>query len=167
MQLGLLNGFIGALAGSLVVRLVKWLFEVGFGREALGLGDADLLMMAGAFLGWQIAVLSFFIGAMAALVLKIVELVLSEAVTRAGQPGVAVRAGAGAGGGDHVVRVEVARPAGAVRILRWFTLGVSVGLIASGCSPPGCSCGDPRKSRRPRRRSSRDAKRSVTTWPIS
>jgi leader peptidase (prepilin peptidase)/N-methyltransferase len=67
-QLGLLNGVVGALAGSLVVRWVKWLFETGFGREALGLGDADLLMMAGAFLGWQIAVVSLFAGAVAALV---------------------------------------------------------------------------------------------------
>ncbi|MCE9564732.1 MAG: prepilin peptidase [Planctomycetes bacterium] len=71
IRLGLLNGIIGALAGSLVVRLVKGLFELGFGREAMGLGDADLLMMAGAFLGWQIAVLSLFLGAGAALVLKI------------------------------------------------------------------------------------------------
>ena len=68
-QLGLLNSVIGALVGSLVVRAVKWLFETGFGREALGLGDADLLMMAGAFLGWQIAVFSLFVGAFAALVL--------------------------------------------------------------------------------------------------
>jgi len=66
-QLGLLNSVIGALAGSLVVRWVKWLFETGFGKEALGLGDADLLMMAGAFLGWQPAVLSLFVGAFAAL----------------------------------------------------------------------------------------------------
>jgi leader peptidase (prepilin peptidase)/N-methyltransferase len=66
-QLGLLNALIGALAGSLIVRCVKWLFETGFGNEALGLGDADLLMMAGAFLGWQIAVFSLFVGAFAAL----------------------------------------------------------------------------------------------------
>lgn len=66
-KLGLLNAVVGALAGSFVVRGVKWLFEVGFGKEALGLGDADLLMMAGAFLGWQPAVLSLFVGAFAAL----------------------------------------------------------------------------------------------------
>ena len=66
-QLGLLNSVVGAMAGSLVVRAVKWLFEFGFGNEALGLGDADLLMMAGAFLGWQQAVVSLFVGAFAAL----------------------------------------------------------------------------------------------------
>lgn len=66
-KLGVLNAVVGALGGSLVVRWVKWLFETGFGKEALGLGDADLLMMAGAFLGWQPAVLSLFVGAFAAL----------------------------------------------------------------------------------------------------
>ncbi|VTR93947.1 peptidase a24 : Prepilin signal peptidase PulO-like peptidase OS=Singulisphaera acidiphila (strain ATCC BAA-1392 / DSM 18658 / VKM B-2454 / MOB10) GN=Sinac_2635 PE=4 SV=1: DiS_P_DiS: Peptidase_A24: Peptidase_A24 [Gemmata massiliana] len=74
-KLGLLNSVIGALVGSLVIRITKWLFETGFGREALGLGDADLLMMAGAFLGWQIPVLSLFVGAVAALVLKVLEVI--------------------------------------------------------------------------------------------
>ena len=80
-KLGLLNGVLGALAGSLVVRATKWLFETGFGREALGLGDADLLMMAGAFLGWQIAVMSLFIGSFAAIVLKLLEAFLFPADT--------------------------------------------------------------------------------------
>lgn len=75
VQLGLLNGVIGALVGSIFLRIVKWLFEVGFGKEALGLGDADLLMMAGAFLGWQIAVMSLFVGAFTALAFKIPELI--------------------------------------------------------------------------------------------
>ena len=75
-QLGLLNSVIGALVGSLVVRVVKWLFETGFGREALGLGDADLLMMTGAFFGWQVPVLALFVGSFAALILKLIELAL-------------------------------------------------------------------------------------------
>ncbi len=78
-QLGLMNSLIGALAGSLVIRIVKGLFEVGFGREAMGMGDADLLMMAGAFLGWQIAVLSLFVGSLAALVLKLVVMIVVPA----------------------------------------------------------------------------------------
>jgi leader peptidase (prepilin peptidase) / N-methyltransferase len=77
-KLGLLNSLIGALAGSLVVRVVKWLFETGFGREALGLGDADVLMMAGAFLGWQMAVMSLFVGAFVALIVfKLPGLILA------------------------------------------------------------------------------------------
>lgn len=83
IQMGLLTALLGGLAGSLVVRLIKWLFEVGFGREAMGLGDADLLMMAGAFLGWQIAVLSLFVGAIAALLLKVLGMLL---IPRASAP---------------------------------------------------------------------------------
>jgi leader peptidase (prepilin peptidase)/N-methyltransferase len=82
-QIGILNAVIGALVGSLVVRVTKWLFETGLGREALGLGDADLLMMAGAFLGWQIPVLSLFTGAIAALVLKALAAVIRPGVPAA------------------------------------------------------------------------------------
>ncbi len=78
-QLGLLNGLVGALAGTAIIRVVKGLFEVGLGKEALGLGDADLLMMAGAFLGWQPVVLSLFVGSFAALAIKLPTM-LVEAV---------------------------------------------------------------------------------------
>src|SRR5262249_31902271 len=52
-QLGFVTGLAGAAAGNLMMRSVKFIFEKGMGREALGLGDADLMMMAGAFIGWQ------------------------------------------------------------------------------------------------------------------
>ncbi len=80
-QLGLLNGVIGALVGSLVIRATKWFFETGFGREALGLGDADLLMMAGAFLGWQIPVVSLFVGSLAAIVLMVLQKLVQRRAT--------------------------------------------------------------------------------------
>ena len=70
-QLGLLSSLVGAAFGMGLVRVIKFLFEVGIGKEALGLGDADLLMMVGAFLGWQVVFFSFFIGAVAALALKV------------------------------------------------------------------------------------------------
>jgi len=66
-QLGLMTGLIGAAAGTAIVRVFKFLFEVGFGQDALGLGDADLLMMVGAFLGWQVVVIGFFAGAIVAI----------------------------------------------------------------------------------------------------
>lgn len=81
-QLGLLNGLIGAAVGTGIVRLFKFLFEVGFGQEALGLGDADLLMMVGAFLGWQVVVIGFFAGAIVALLIKIPAMVWSLIVNK-------------------------------------------------------------------------------------
>jgi leader peptidase (prepilin peptidase)/N-methyltransferase len=69
--LGLLNGLIGAAVGTYLVRVFKFLFEWGFGQEALGLGDADLLMMVGAFLGWQVALLGFFAGAFVAILIAV------------------------------------------------------------------------------------------------
>ena len=70
-QLGLLSSLAGAAFGMGLVRAIKSLFEVGIGKEALGLGDADLMMMVGAFLGWQVVFFGFFFGAVAALALKL------------------------------------------------------------------------------------------------
>jgi leader peptidase (prepilin peptidase)/N-methyltransferase len=75
--LGLINGLVGATVGMLIGRGVKAAFELGMGREALGLGDADLLMMAGAFLGWQAIVLSLFVGAFLTLFVVIPQKVFS------------------------------------------------------------------------------------------
>jgi leader peptidase (prepilin peptidase)/N-methyltransferase len=70
--LGLVTGLAGAATGMVLIRLVKFLFDKGLGKESLGLGDADLMMMAGAFLGWQPVVVAFFIGAMVSIPLGLV-----------------------------------------------------------------------------------------------
>jgi leader peptidase (prepilin peptidase) / N-methyltransferase len=70
--LGLLTGLAGAAAGMILLRAIKFMFERGLGREALGLGDADLMMLAGAFVGWQPVIVAFFVGTFAALPLGLV-----------------------------------------------------------------------------------------------
>jgi leader peptidase (prepilin peptidase)/N-methyltransferase len=75
-QLGLVTGIAGALAGTFLVRAIAWLAQKGLGREALGLGDADLMMMAGAFLGWQPVILAFFLSAVPALVFAFVNVLV-------------------------------------------------------------------------------------------
>jgi leader peptidase (prepilin peptidase)/N-methyltransferase len=72
---GLATGCAGVLAGTLVLRAVRFVFGVGRGIEGLGVGDADLMMMAGAFLGWQPIVVAFFVAVFPALVFGILQLV--------------------------------------------------------------------------------------------
>jgi leader peptidase (prepilin peptidase)/N-methyltransferase len=74
-QTGLVTGLAGALAGTLMLRVVRFLFTLGLGLEALGLGDADLMMMAGAFLGWQPVVVAFLIGVFVGLLFGVAQLV--------------------------------------------------------------------------------------------
>jgi leader peptidase (prepilin peptidase)/N-methyltransferase len=51
--MGLATALAGAVLGTGLVRLIRFIFGWGLGKEAMGLGDADLMMMIGAFLGWQ------------------------------------------------------------------------------------------------------------------
>jgi len=74
-QLGLATGLAGALAGMLVLRGVRFLFGLGRGIEGLGVGDADLMMMAGSFVGWQPILMAFFLGVFPALLFGIVQVV--------------------------------------------------------------------------------------------
>jgi leader peptidase (prepilin peptidase)/N-methyltransferase len=81
-RLGLATGLAGALAGTLLLRLVRFLFSKGLGMEALGLGDADLLMMAGSFVGWQPVVVAFFISALPGLLFGLVDLAIRKRALR-------------------------------------------------------------------------------------
>jgi leader peptidase (prepilin peptidase)/N-methyltransferase len=72
-QLGLATGLAGLLLGTVMLRTIGFLFSRGLGREALGLGDADLMMMAGAFMGWQAVVVAFFASVIPGLVFIAVQ----------------------------------------------------------------------------------------------
>jgi leader peptidase (prepilin peptidase) / N-methyltransferase len=75
-QTGLATGVLGALAGTFLLRAIGFIFSAGLGKEALGLGDADLMMMAGSFLGWQVVVVAFFLSVIPALFVGIIQLVV-------------------------------------------------------------------------------------------
>jgi leader peptidase (prepilin peptidase)/N-methyltransferase len=52
-----------------------WAWFGRVGGRALGLGDADLMMMAGSFIGWQLVVVSFLVGAIPGLILGVAQLI--------------------------------------------------------------------------------------------
>jgi leader peptidase (prepilin peptidase)/N-methyltransferase len=73
-QLGLATGLAGAIAAMVILRGVRFLFGLGRGKEGLGLGDADLMMMVGAFVGWQPVVLAFFVAVFPGLIFAVGQL---------------------------------------------------------------------------------------------
>src|SRR5262245_19181940 len=89
-QTGLATGVAGLLAGTLVLRGVGFIFARGLGKEALGLGDADLMMMAGAFLGWQPVIVAFFLGTFPALLFGIGQLIFRRGNALPFGPGLAI-----------------------------------------------------------------------------
>lgn len=74
---GLAVGLLGLVVGGGLVWFVRVVGGKAFGREAMGFGDVTLLGMVGAFLGWQAAVLTFFLAAFVGLVPALVKLLLN------------------------------------------------------------------------------------------
>jgi leader peptidase (prepilin peptidase) / N-methyltransferase len=63
----LIFGRIAAICGAaLLLMLIRWLYKAVRHREGMGLGDVKLLAMIAAFLGFWPAILSLFVGTLAA-----------------------------------------------------------------------------------------------------
>ncbi|MGB9179619.1 MAG: prepilin peptidase [Pyrinomonadaceae bacterium] len=58
----LVGAVVGALVGGGSLWLMGYLWEKLRGVEAMGLGDVKMMFMAGAYLGWRLAVLVIFFG---------------------------------------------------------------------------------------------------------
>lgn len=58
---GALGSAIGAAAGAGSIYLMGFFGELVFRKEAMGGGDVKLMAMVGAFLGWKLAILVFFL----------------------------------------------------------------------------------------------------------
>jgi leader peptidase (prepilin peptidase)/N-methyltransferase len=59
----LVAGLVGLAAGGGFTYAIRAVFTIVFRREAMGMGDVTLMGMIGAYLGWQAAILTFFLGA--------------------------------------------------------------------------------------------------------
>ncbi len=60
-QRAFVNSVIGALTGGGLIYLTGVLGQLSFKKESMGGGDVKLMAMLGAFLGWKMAVLIFFL----------------------------------------------------------------------------------------------------------
>jgi len=74
-KLALWRSFLGILAGGGSIFLTGLIGDAIFKKESMGGGDVKLMAMVGAFIGWKLAILTFFIapffGAAVGIVLKI------------------------------------------------------------------------------------------------
>jgi len=72
---GFISSVLGMAAGGGSIYLMGFFGELVFKKEAMGGGDVKLLAMVGTFLGWKLAILTFFIapvfGAVVGVALKI------------------------------------------------------------------------------------------------
>ncbi len=73
---GLIASLAGVVVGGGVVWLVRLLGSWAMGREAMGQGDVYLMMTVGAFLGWQAALVVFFLAPVCALGIVAVQWLL-------------------------------------------------------------------------------------------
>lgn len=70
---GLMFSAVGVLVGGGSIYLMGMLGEWLFKKEAMGGGDVKLMAMIGAFLGWKLALLTFFISPFFGAVVGIIE----------------------------------------------------------------------------------------------
>ncbi|MFC1621528.1 prepilin peptidase [Candidatus Omnitrophota bacterium] len=60
-EAGLINSLLGMLAGGGLIYLTGYVGQLIFHKESMGGGDVKLMAMLGAFLGWKMAILIFFL----------------------------------------------------------------------------------------------------------
>jgi leader peptidase (prepilin peptidase)/N-methyltransferase len=68
----LVGALLGALAGGGSLWLVREIYYRVRHVEGMGLGDAKMMLMVGAFLGWQLALLTIFIGSLLGAVIGLI-----------------------------------------------------------------------------------------------
>lgn len=74
--IGLLTSLIGLVGGGGIVWAVRIIGSAALKKEAMGFGDVTLMMMVGAFLGWQAGLMVFFLAPFAGLVIGVAQLTL-------------------------------------------------------------------------------------------
>ncbi|MCA9247508.1 MAG: prepilin peptidase [Planctomycetales bacterium] len=71
---GLLTALIGMFGGGAIVWVVRIIGAMTLRREAMGFGDVLLMMMIGAFMGWQACLVIFFLAPFAGLLIGVLQM---------------------------------------------------------------------------------------------
>lgn len=74
----LMSSLIGMATGGGIIWMVRLIGYAVMRREAMGFGDVTLMSMIGAFVGWQAAILVFFIAPVVGLVFGVANLLLKS-----------------------------------------------------------------------------------------
>jgi prepilin signal peptidase PulO-like enzyme (type II secretory pathway) len=75
---GLLGALLGALTGGFIVWLTRILGSFAFGREAMGMGDVDLMFGVGAIIGAGAATVAFFVAPFFGLALAVYMFIVGK-----------------------------------------------------------------------------------------
>jgi leader peptidase (prepilin peptidase) / N-methyltransferase len=62
--LAAVGAVLGMLAGGGTLWLIRWAYQKLRHVEGMGLGDVKMMLMVGAFLGWQLTLLTIFLGSL-------------------------------------------------------------------------------------------------------
>ncbi len=73
---GLLSSLIGMTAGGAIIWTIRFIAGWILQREAMGFGDVTLMIMIGAWLGWQPVLVVFFLSPFAAVIVGLLQLML-------------------------------------------------------------------------------------------
>ncbi|MEL7337038.1 MAG: prepilin peptidase, partial [Planctomycetota bacterium] len=73
---GLLSGLLGMAIGGGTVWAIRLVATAALNRTAMGFGDVTLMAFLGAALGWQGALIAFFLSPFAAIIMTLVQIIL-------------------------------------------------------------------------------------------
>jgi leader peptidase (prepilin peptidase)/N-methyltransferase len=76
---------LGVLAAALLILLIRWIYWLIRRREGIGLGDAKLMALLAAWLGFPQALLAFFLGVVLGATVALVQLAIPSTRNSSGE----------------------------------------------------------------------------------